>query len=77
MREKVKKYFKKVRDKITSHPTYVAFSRQADKLAKPILTGLLAFFSCIGPLLTFLCTKTPDTDKSDNKVSRSVIQTYS
>ena len=68
--EKVKRPYIKLKKKVKSTPTYAKFERIRDKVAKCILEALLAFFSVLGPVLTFICTKTPNSDEtSKNETS--------
>ena len=65
----MKQFFKKIRKKLAKYPTYVQFEKILDKVASRILVALLAFFDWISPLLTFLCTKKPDTEtRADNAI---------
>ena len=71
MIEKIKLFFVEKWEKVTNHPACV-------KLSGIILTKLLAFFSCIGPVLGFFCGKRPDAaeSKSGKKFSEQVIATF-
>ena len=59
-------FFKKIKNKIhqnlLKYSAYVELLKVREKVLKRILTALLAFFDLIGPLLTHLCTKKPDTE---------------
>ena len=77
MREKAKEFFKEFLEKtsarIVQYPPYVKFLRLRDKLAEWIRIKILAFFSCIAPVLKILCTKTPESDKvtdASNQLSK-------
>ena len=72
MKEKIKNFFKKIGDKVSARleksPTYKKFLQQRDELAEKIRVKLLAFFSYIGPVWTFLFVKNSEPGKSnDNK----------
>ena len=60
MREKIKDFFEKLSDKVTSSPAYAKALRVRDKIAACILKGLLAFLNAIGPVWNFFCLKTQD-----------------
>lgn len=72
MREEIKEYFEKVKNRVTANPTYIAILRKRDKLANRIRNGLLAFCSVLSPFWTFFCTKKHDPDKT-NETSHDVI----
>ena len=72
MREEIKEYFEKVKNRVTANPTYIAILRKRDKLANRIRNGLLAFCSVLSPFWTFFCTKKHDPDKT-NETSQDVI----
>ena len=62
--EKVKRPYIKLKKKVKSTPTYAKIERIGNKVANCILKALLAFFSVLAPVLTFLCIKTPDFDET-------------
>ena len=68
MRKKKDGSFKKVKEKIkqdvTTSSIYINSLRKRDELANGILNRFLHFFNKIAPCLTFVCTKTPDVDKT-------------
>ena len=67
-------FFKKVKKKLEKYPTYV---KTRDKVAKGILTALLAFFDFVGPVWNFLFLKRPSFDKtseSTKKIRQNVIK---
>ena len=82
MREKIKRFFDKTSNKISSSPTYVKFLLKRDKLAERVKNALLAFLNAIGSVWNFLFLKTPDPDESDsdqpsNEIRKGVIKKFS
>ena len=63
------KFFKKIKHKIRSHPSYIAISRQGDKVADCILKVLLGFLNIVGPVWNFFFVKTPDPEDKTNGIS--------
>ena len=59
---------KKIHRKLLEYPAYVKLLQFRDKVTKRMLTALLAFFDLIAPVLTFLCTKKPDTELDPNRI---------
>ena len=57
---------KKIHEKLLEYPAYVKLLEVRDKVTKRMLVALLAFFDLIGPLLTFLCIKKPETENETN-----------
>ena len=79
MRDKIKELFQKVRDKVSARlaksPTYAKFLQKRDQLAEKIRVKLLAFFSYIGPVWTFLFLKPPklgNTNEDRNEFSQVI-----
>ena len=62
MKEKIKQFFDKISERVSKHPTYVAFIRKRDVLADFIRVAVLALFNAIGPLWTFLFVKNSDSE---------------
>ena len=71
MKEKIKRFYKRIKtgietridnlkNKVTSSPAYVRLLQIRDKLAKPVLSGLLAFFNFLAPCWMFFCIKKHD-----------------
>ena len=60
MIEKFQRFYKKLKRKVTSTPAYARLLWIRDKLAKPILNGLLACFTFLSPCWTFLFIKKED-----------------
>ena len=56
-----------LKKKVTSSSTYV-------KCTQSLLNHLLAFFDCIAPCLTFLCTKAPNSE--ENEISKVILCIY-
>ena len=56
----------KTNEKLLEYPAWAKLLQFRDKVANRMLTALLAFFDLIGPLLTYLCTKKPDTENETN-----------
>ena len=50
-------FFSKIKSRVKSHPTYVVFLRERDKVAEVIHDTLLIFFTCIGPFCAYFCIK--------------------
>ena len=57
---------KKTNEKLLEYPAYAKLLEFRDKAANRMLIALLAFFDLISPLLTYLCTKKPDTENETN-----------
>ena len=57
----LKRVRKKIHKTLLEYPAYVKMLEVRDRVAKRILAALLTFFDVIGPFLTLLCTKKPDT----------------
>ena len=64
MKKKIKQFFNKISERVSKHPTYLAFTRKRDILADNIRVAVMALFSVIGPLWKFFFLKTGDPDKS-------------
>ena len=64
MIERIKEFFRKYKEKLVARleksPTYKKFIKQRDKLAEWLRLKILAFFSFMSPVYTFLCIKTLD-----------------
>ena len=70
MIEKIKCFYREIKNKVKKTPAYVKLAGIGDKVADHILKALLAFFRVVSPILTLLCTKTPDSDdKRENEIS--------
>ena len=64
-----KKIKKKIHSRLLKYAAYVKFLQARDKVLKRMLTALLGFFDLIAPVLTFLCTKKPDTEnETSNRI---------
>ena len=66
MKEKIKQFFRKYKDKLSARlaksPTYVKFLKKRGELAEWMRLKILAFFTYISPVWIFLCVKTNDPD---------------
>ena len=64
MIEKIETFFrknkKKFKKKLEKSPTYIKFTKLRHEMAEWLRLKLLAFFSLISPVWTFLCTATLD-----------------
>ena len=56
------KLFDNISRRVSKHSAFKTFIRQRDKVADRIRIAILAFFSAVTPLWTFLFVKTPDPD---------------
>ena len=74
MREKIKRFFDKIKNKVSSSPTYIKFVRKRDKLANRIKNAILALFSVIGPVWSFLFVKRSDPDETSDEQSNEISQ---
>ena len=78
MIEKLKKFFRKYKDKLVARleksPTYKKFLKQRAKLAEWMRLKLLAFFSLMSPIYNFLCIKTLDPGQPSGNEFSQVIE---
>ena len=65
--KEIKQFYRKtkakIKKKLEGYPGYNRLVRLKNDIAEHIRKGLLAFFSAIGPIWTFLFVKTPKTDQ--------------
>ena len=69
MIEKIKRFFKKIKTKVSSLPAYKKFLKIRHKVAELMKNGLLAFFNAIAPVWNFLFLKKQDPDLADSGIS--------
>ena len=76
MIEKIKNFFRNYKDKLTKSAAYKKFLKKRDEIAEWMRLKLLAVFSLLSPIYTFLCIKTLDpgqpSEISTNEISQVI-----
>ena len=71
MLKRIKKVFRKYKDKLSARlkksPTHKKFLKIRGELAEWMRLKLLAFFSFMSPVYTFLCIKTLDPGRPNDR----------